>query len=70
MTSIGTEQVRYEFLLKPYTNAISLFCKQYRLYRSIPGVQRTITDGELVAACPFRTYEQCVFHILFTTCKI
>jgi len=70
MTSIGTEQVRCESLLKPYTEAISLFRKQYRLYRSIPGVQRTITDGELMAACAFRTYEQCVFHVLFKTSTI
>ena len=63
MSSMRTEQARYECLLTPYTDAVELFRKQYRLYRSIPGIQRTITDGELMAACAFRTYKQCVLPI-------
>lgn len=63
MSYMRTEQARYETLLKPYTDAVELFRRQYRLYKSVPGVQRTITDGELMAACAFRTYEQCVSHI-------
>lgn len=60
MSYTRTEQARYECLLTPYTDAVELFRKQYRLHRSIPGIQRTITDGELMAACAFRTYKQCV----------
>ena len=63
MSYIRTEQTRYESLLKPYADAVEHFRRQYRRYRSVPGVQRTITDGELMAACAFRTYEQCVSHI-------
>jgi hypothetical protein len=58
-----TEQARYESLFESHTDAVELFRRQYRLYHSIPGVQRTITDGELMAACAFRAYEQCVPHI-------
>ncbi len=64
MSYIHTEQPRYESLLEPYTDAVEHFRRQYKRYRSVPGVQRTITDGELMAACAFRTYEQCVSHIL------
>lgn len=60
MSHTRIEQARYESLLKPYSDAVQLFRNLYQRYRSIP--QRTMTDGELMAACAFRTYEQCVFH--------
>jgi len=63
MSYMRTEQPRYESLLKAHPDAVELFRRQYRLYKSIPGVQRTITDGELMAACAFRVYEQCVAHM-------
>jgi hypothetical protein len=65
MSSALTEQARYESLLKTSTDAVELFRRQYRIYQRVPGVQRSITDGELMAACAFRTYEQWVFHVLF-----
>jgi len=69
MSSTRTEQERYESLLKPDTDAVENFRKQYRLYRSVPGVQRTITDGELMAACAFHTYEQCVYYSINGECS-
>jgi hypothetical protein len=62
--STRVEQARYESLLTSSAEAIDFFRKHYRQFHSIPGVQRSISDGELMAACAFRTYQQCVFHIL------
>jgi hypothetical protein len=69
MSFTRAEQARYESLLQSSTDAIALFRKQYRLFRSLPGIQRTITDGELMAACAFRVHEQYVFSLLFEKYK-